>query len=484
MKKILLMILLVISIFGKEDENEYKSIILSDYEGNIVYEENGSLVHPLASITKLMSAVIALEAIEDGEVSLSDMVPISKDAALRGGSRIELYWGSRVKLEDLLEASLIHSANNATYALAEYIGGDYDKFVERMNQKANELGMKDTKFYTPAGLPTNMTGKGMDKGTSRDIVKLSLYAMKNEKLKEIVAKRTTTINNSREELTIYNRNKLLRKVDGVDGLKTGHHEEAGYNITVSFDYDGSDYVAVIFGSPSENIRDKNMKYLLDEVYTNGLAKLREENVKNKVALNTSDIKDKSIKIEKKEDIIIVETEGIVGEEVISTEESEFEIKKEELKEIIENELANIGENESALIRTEGLVDENGQIIEKEITYTVGSTGEIEELEEKLQENEIEIISEDTEEDNKKVKTTVEVEEREVESTSEGAVDIIVDEILNEEEVEVNIISENFEKTPAEEIYDEVPVVVITDAIDMGADERIFVEDDIIIRVLD
>ncbi len=479
MKKILVMLLLVGSIFGKN--KDYKSIILSDNEGNIVYEENGNYIHPLASITKLMSAVVTLEAIENKEVSLEDMVPISRDAALRGGSRIELYWGSSVKLEDLLEASLIHSANNATYAIAEYVGGDYESFVNRMNKKAHELGMNNTKFYTPAGLPTDMTGKGMDKGSTRDIVKLSIYALKNEKLKEIVAKKSTVINNSKEDLTIYNRNKLLRKVEGVDGLKTGHHEEAGYNISISFDYEDKDYVAVIFGSPSEEVRDKNMKYLLDEVYTNGLAKLKEENVKNIITMKNSDIKEKSIKIEKKDDMLIVETEGIVGEDSLGQEENEFEIAKEDLKELIENELTSGGEEESTLIRTEELIDENGNVIEKEIIYSTGKKGEIEELEEQFEE-EVELIVEDNNSQDKELEAI----KTEVELTSDSAVDIIVDEILEEEvvEVEVKIVSENLDKKPVEKKYEEIPVVIIKDPIDIGENKRVFVNEEVSIRILD
>ncbi len=493
MKKILIMILLTGTLLGVN--SEYKSIILSDNEGNIIYEENGNYIHPLASITKLMSAVITFEAVEKGQVSLEDMIPISKDAALRGGSRIELYWGSRVKLRDLLEASLIHSANNATYAIAEYICGDYERFVDKMNEKADELGMVNTKFYTPAGLPTSMTGKNMDKGTARDIVRLSLYALKNKELKKIVAKKRTVINNSKENLIIYNRNKFLKKIEGVNGLKTGHHEEAGYNISVSFNYNNNDYVAIIFGSPSEKIRDKNMKYLLEEVYTNGLAKLKEENAQNTLAKNTKEIRDKSIKIDKKDDVIVVETEGIIAEGTIGNKLVEFEIEKEDLKELIESELLNRGKDESTLVRTEELLDENGQVIEKEIIYTTGNKGEIEELEEKLEEKQIEfvidkdkiieeeIIKEDENDKDLEGKGNVNTN-KEIKVTTDSALDIIVDEILEDGEVEVRVISENLKKNPIEEKFQEAPVVIISDYINVGDNKRIFVNEDVKVKILD
>jgi D-alanyl-D-alanine carboxypeptidase (penicillin-binding protein 5/6) len=242
--------------------SDYTSVVIADKKGEIIYEEDSWKLHPFASVTKLMTATIVTEKIKEGKISYDDMVHISKEAAMMGGSRIELYWGSYVKLRDLLYASLIHSANNATYALAEHVAGSADKFVELMNKKATELGMIDTTFFTPTGLPPEFTGKGMDVGTAEDILKLSLYAMDNPDIMNIVGMTQVDINNSRDTFTIYNRNKLLQRTKGVTGLKTGHHTEAGYNMTVSFLNEGQEYVVVIFGAESEKSRDNELNYLI------------------------------------------------------------------------------------------------------------------------------------------------------------------------------------------------------------------------------
>ena len=255
---LVMFMLLNFFLFG----NDYTSVLIADKKGEIIYEEDSWKLHPFASVTKLMTATIVTEKIREGKISYDDMVYISKDAAMMGGSRIELYWGSYVKLRDLLYASLIHSANNATYALAEHVAGSADKFVVLMNKKATELGMKDTVFFTPTGLPPEFTGKGMDVGTAEDILKLSLCAMDNSAIMDIVGMTQVDINNSRDTFTIYNRNKLLQRTKGVTGLKTGHHTEAGYNMTVSFVNNGKEYVAVIFGSESEQSRDNELNYLI------------------------------------------------------------------------------------------------------------------------------------------------------------------------------------------------------------------------------
>lgn len=255
---LIMFMLLTFLSFG----SDYTSVLIADKKGEIIYEEDSWKLHPFASVTKLMTATIVTEKIKEGKISYDDMVYISKDAAMMGGSRIELYWGSYVKLRDLLYASLIHSANNATYALAEHVAGNADQFVVLMNKKATELGMKDTVFFTPTGLPPEFTGKGMDVGTAEDILKLSLFAMDNSAIMDIVGMTQVDINNSRDTFTIYNRNKLLQRTKGVTGLKTGHHTEAGYNMTVSFVNNGKEYVAVIFGSESEQSRDNELNYLI------------------------------------------------------------------------------------------------------------------------------------------------------------------------------------------------------------------------------
>lgn len=264
MKKLLLILFLMLNtlIFSA---NDYLAKGIFTEEGVLVEGENVEIKHPLASITKMMSAIVTLEEVEKGKVSLDDIVTVDGESAGIGGSYISLRRGEKISLRDLLLATLIHSANNAAYTMGKYVGGSYEEFVMLMNEKAQELGMTDTSFYTPAGLPSVMTGEGMDTGTVEDIAKLSAYAMKNQQFMDIVGKKKVLIKKGR--MTLENRNKNLN-TEGVTGLKTGHHDESGYNIAVSVDRNGKEYIIIVFGSPDETTRDrevtKNIEYIYSE----------------------------------------------------------------------------------------------------------------------------------------------------------------------------------------------------------------------------
>lgn len=272
MKKIVLLFTILMSLTFANNNYVAKGIVLEN--GEIVEGENINIKHPLASVTKLMSAVVTLEAVEKGEVSLEDIVTIDSESSRVGGSFISLKVGEKISLRDLLYASMIHSANNATYAMAKHVSGTYEEFVVRMNEKAKELEMNDTVFYTPAGLPSSMTGEETDMGTLADIAKLSLHAIENEELMKITSMKEVVI--KKGSLRIENRNKNL-KIDGVDGLKTGHTDDAMYNITVSVDRDGNRVLVIVFGSPTEAIRDKEVEKNIEYAY----AQYNEEYLINK-----------------------------------------------------------------------------------------------------------------------------------------------------------------------------------------------------------
>jgi|GEM_PF-5902654 len=285
MFKVLIFIFLI-SIFNIRGNSDYVAMLIGDGKGNIIYEENMYLLHPFASVTKLMTGLIVIEEVEKGNFSLDEQVLIRPQSALMGGSRVELYWGSYMTLRDLLYASLMHSANNATYALAEHIGGSINKFVEKMNAKAKELNMKDTIYYTPAGLPPSMNGgSGTDVGTVEDIYKLSVYALKNKLLMDIVGRKTYIIDNSKEKVRIFNRNPLFEMFDNITGLKTGHHTDAGYNMTLSFKENNKDYIIVLFGAETEEIRKSELASIVNNFseekyiakYQEKKNKLEEEN---------------------------------------------------------------------------------------------------------------------------------------------------------------------------------------------------------------
>lgn len=365
-KYTLIFIILIQGIFALTGEKDYFSKVLANEDGKILYEEKGNLTHPFASVTKLMSAVVIVEELNKGNITLEDMVPISKRAAKVGGSRIELYWGSKVQLKDLLYACLIHSANNATYALAEYVGkGDLDAFVALMNKKAEDLGMTQTTYYTPAGLPTDMTGEGMDAGSAEDIARLSAYALTLPKIMEIVGMTDADIYNSKDEIHIRNRNKLLGKVEGVNGLKTGHHSKAGYNISISFEEEGREYIAVVMGSSSEVTRDNVIK---DMIASFDPEQFITEPVTNiLLAENTdTDTYSNNVELSNKGNNMTINSEVFVEGEVESTESvDDLSLTLDEGAALLEDKLT-LKENQSIELTTETLVSDTGEVVEENI----------------------------------------------------------------------------------------------------------------------
>lgn len=235
--------------------NNFRSVLIGDLSGNIFYAKNADNIYPLASVTKMMTLMVTFDEIKAGRVSLKDKVKITSDVAYHGGSGIPLKVGQVYILEDLIKASAIYSANNATYAIARHVGnGNINKFITKMNKKAENLGIsKDIKYFTPAGLPTRMTKKPMDSGTARAIYKLSIEALKYKKYIQIAGIKETTIYNGK--IKIKNRNHLIGE-EGIYGIKTGYHKEAKYNISVASKIDGVDVIVVVMGGETYTSRDK------------------------------------------------------------------------------------------------------------------------------------------------------------------------------------------------------------------------------------
>lgn len=245
MKKILIAIFILTTILLRASDYLAKGVVLAD--GRWLESKNIHIQHPIASLTKLMTALIVAEEVENGNVSLEDIVTIDRSSLGIAGDSINLVNGEKISLGDLLYASLIQSANNATYAIAKYIGKNEDNFVKLMNEKAKELEMNHTTFYTPAGLPSIMTKKDMDISTVEDLTKLCMYILNNEVIMNIVNLEEYSIKKNR--LKLLNKNKSL-KIDGVDGLKFGFHESAGYNFAISVDKNDLRYIVVLLGAKS------------------------------------------------------------------------------------------------------------------------------------------------------------------------------------------------------------------------------------------
>ncbi|QQS87829.1 D-alanyl-D-alanine carboxypeptidase family protein [Fusobacterium canifelinum] len=247
--------------------DNFRAVVVGDTKGNIIFAKDADTMYPLASVTKMMSLMVTFDEINAGNISLNDSVRISKNPLKYGGSGIPLKAGQIFVLEDLIKASAVYSANNATYAIAEYVGnGSVFGFVTKMNRKLKDYGLQnEIRYHTPAGLPTRVTKQPMDEGTAKGIYKLSIEALKYKKYIEIAGIKSTKIYN--EKISIRNRNHLIGE-NGIYGIKTGFHKEAKYNIAVASKFEGTDVIIVVMGGETYKTRDGIVLSVLDILNNN------------------------------------------------------------------------------------------------------------------------------------------------------------------------------------------------------------------------
>ncbi len=238
------------------------AILLDSNTGDVLMEEGADRPGYPASMLKLVDLFIVLDRVEQGSVQLSDVVQITQESASIGGSQVYLDSREQFTVEELLYALMIQSANDAAMALAIHIGGTREGFVRMMNEKAKELGLSPiTQFHSPHGLPP---GKGQrpDMTTSRDFAKLcrALILAHPETLKYT----SETFRVFREDplFEMRTHNRLLSKVSGCDGLKTGYFRDAGFSIAATAQRDGARVIAVVLGSRDRKVRDAKATELL------------------------------------------------------------------------------------------------------------------------------------------------------------------------------------------------------------------------------
>lgn len=237
------------------------ALLMSSDTGDILYEMNADEELAMASITKVMTVLLAFEALEAGKIYLEDAVPVTKHAASMGGSQVWLEPGERFTLHEMLKAICVNSANDAAVAVAEFVGGSEPAFVEQMNTRAAELGMMHTCFKNACGLDEEG-----HHSTARDIAVMSRELMRHETVFEYTKIWTDTLRGGETQLT--NTNKLLRSYDGITGLKTGTTGKAGVCITATATREGTGLIAVILGSASSKERFAAATALLDYGYAN------------------------------------------------------------------------------------------------------------------------------------------------------------------------------------------------------------------------
>ncbi len=239
-----------------------KSAILMDAaSGKILTEKNSHEKLAIASVTKVMSMLLIMEAIDSGRLSFDDMVEVSDNAAGMGGSQAYLEAGEKFSVSEMMKALAIHSSNDVTVALAEKVSGSEETFVSDMNRKAAELGMKDTQFLDCTGLNDDGYSSAHDVAVmSRELV------MKHPKVLQFTGKWQDTFRDGTFKLD--NTNKLIRFYANTDGLKTGFTNKAGFNLSATTKRNNLRLISVVLGEPDSNTRFAESRKLLDYGFAN------------------------------------------------------------------------------------------------------------------------------------------------------------------------------------------------------------------------
>ena len=237
------------------------AILLEPVSGQVLYEKNCDEQRPCASITKVMTLLLVMEAIENGQLSLEETLTASEHAASMGGSDIWLKPGEEMSVDDLIKSTVIMSANDAAVVLAERVAGSESDFVAKMNRRAKELGMENTVFKNCNGLDEegHLT-------TARDVALMSAELIKHKKIFDYTC---TWIDYVRDgDTQLVNTNKLIRSYKGITGLKTGTTSQAGSCITATAERNGLKLVAVVLGCDTTQHRFSDAAALLDYGYAN------------------------------------------------------------------------------------------------------------------------------------------------------------------------------------------------------------------------
>ena len=244
-----------------------KSALLMDVDtGTVLYEKNAHERLSPASVTKVMTMLLIMEAIDSGKIGWDDTVTASEAAAAKGGSQIYLKVGETMSVSDMVKSIAVSSANDCACAMAEHLAGSETAFVERMNARAKELGMNDTTFVNCTGLDDD-PGAENHKTSAYDIALMSRELLKNHPdIKKYTTIWMDTVRNGAFGLS--NTNKLIRFYSGATGLKTGFTSGAGYCLSASAMRDGMELIAVVMGCETSNIRTAACKSMLDYGFAN------------------------------------------------------------------------------------------------------------------------------------------------------------------------------------------------------------------------
>ena len=249
------------SALSEKELTAPSAILIEPTTKKVLFEHNSHEKRPCASVTKVMTLLLIMEAIEEGKITYEEMVTSSQRASSMGGSDIWLEEGEQMSVDDMIKAIVVASANDASVAMAEHICGTEEEFINKMNQRAKELGMNDTTFKNCNGLDEDghLT-------SAYDVAIMSAELIKHEKIFDYTSIWMDSLRNGKTQ--IVNTNKLLKTYKGITGLKTGTTNEAGCCMSASATRDGLSLIAVVLGCKTGTERFKDCATLLDYGFAN------------------------------------------------------------------------------------------------------------------------------------------------------------------------------------------------------------------------
>ncbi|MFB6465934.1 D-alanyl-D-alanine carboxypeptidase family protein [Cytobacillus sp. Hz8] len=259
----------VASAYAKEETgvqlvDDAKSAVLIERDtGTVIYDKDSKERLPPASMTKIMTMLLIMEAIDKGSLKMNEKIRTSEYAASMGGSQIFLEPGEEMTTEQMLKGIAIGSANDASVAVAERLAGSEEAFVGQMNKKAAELGLKDTHFQNATGLPTDN-----HYSTAYDMAMMAKELLKYEQITKFTGTYEAYLReNSDKKFWLVNTNRLVKFYPGVDGLKTGYTNDAKYCLTATAQKNGMRVIAVVFGASTSKVRNAQVTKLLDYAFS-------------------------------------------------------------------------------------------------------------------------------------------------------------------------------------------------------------------------
>lgn len=312
MKKVFITIIIIMLLFCNKvyasnvelAKNAGSAILVESGTGKIIYEKDAHVKRSPASMTKIMTLLLTMEALDNGTISLNDKVTVSKNASGMGGTQIFIEEGSSVDVDTLIKGISIASANDAAVAIAEYIGGTLDNFVLMMNDKAKELGCNNTNFKNPHGLDEENHYT-----TAYDMSLMARELLKHDKILKYTSTYEDYITVSNENHWLVNTNKLVRFYKGIDGLKTGYTDKALYCLTATMKKNNMRLVSVVMKENNKENRNNDtismMEYGFSQYGVENI--IKKDNFEETIIINNA--KKREVKYYLSDDINIVSKKG-------------------------------------------------------------------------------------------------------------------------------------------------------------------------------